>query len=265
MTSLLKIEGLEFSWGSNQVLKDINLDVGGNEFVAILGVNGAGKSTFLKCINRILAPAKGTVEISGRNIVDMSLMDLSKATSYVPQSVRTSFSMSVFDVVMLGRRPHISWRISDDDHERVSETIRFLGLEDFAFRKFDRLSGGERQRVVIAKAVAQDPMLFLLDEPTSDLDLRNQVSIMKKIRHIVSDVESGKSAIVAIHDINMAARFADRVVLLDGGSIKADGTPSEVLTEANIADVFGVSCDVIPEEYGLSSSLQVLVKDEIEK
>jgi iron complex transport system ATP-binding protein len=173
--------------------------------------------------------------------------------------------MSVFDVVMLGRRPHISWRISDDDHERVSETIRFLGLEDFAFRKFDRLSGGERQRVVIAKAVAQDPMLFLLDEPTSDLDLRNQVSIMKKIRHIVSDVESGKSAIVAIHDINMAARFADRVILLDGGSIKADGTPSEVLTEANIADVFGVSCDVIPEEYGLSSSLQVLVKDEIEK
>ena len=265
MTSLLKIEGLEFSWGSNQVLKDINLDVGGNEFVAILGVNGVGKSTFLKCINRILAPAKGTVEISGRNIADMSLMDLSKATSYVPQSVRTSFSMSVFDVVMLGRRPHISWRISDDDHERVSETIRFLGLEDFAFRKFDRLSGGERQRVVIAKAVAQDPMLFLLDEPTSDLDLRNQVSRMKKIRHIVSDVESGKSAIVAIHDINMAARFADRVILLDGGSIKADGTPSEVLTEANIADVFGVSCDVIPEEYGLSSSLQVLVKDEIEK
>ena len=264
MTSLLKIEGLEFSWGTNQVLKDVTLDIGGNEFVAILGVNGAGKSTFLKCVNRILTPTKGTVEISGENIADMSLMDLSKATSYVPQSVKTSFSMSVFDVVMLGRRPHISWRISDNDREKVSETIRFLGLEDFAFRKFDRLSGGERQRVIIAKAVAQDPMLFLLDEPTSDLDLQNQVSIMKKIRRIVSDENSEKSAIVAIHDINMAARFADRVLLIDGGRIKADGTPSEVLTEANIADVFGVSCDIVPEEYGWGS-LRILVKDEIEK
>ena len=264
MTSLLKINGLDFSWGTNQVLKNINLDIKVNEFVAILGVNGAGKSTFLKCINRILAPAKGTVEISGKNTADMSLMDLSKTTSYVPQSVRTSFSMSVFGVVMLGRRPHISWRISNYDHEKVSETIRFLGLEDFAFRKFDRLSGGERQRVVIAKAVAQDPALFLLDEPTSDLDLQNQVTTMKKIRHIVSDVKSGKSAIVAIHDINMAARFADRVILLHEGTIKADGTPPEVLTESNIADVFGVSCDIIPEEYGINS-LQILVRDEIEK
>jgi len=263
MTSILKIEDLKFSWGSNQILDNINLEISENELVAILGVNGAGKSTFLKCINRILALSEGTVEISGKNIEDMDLMSLSKATSYVPQSVKTNFSTDVFDIVMLGRRPHINWRISENDRDKVSETLRFFGLEDFAFRNFDMLSGGERQRVIIAKAVAQDPELFLLDEPTSDLDLKNQVSIMKKIRQVVSDVNSKKSAIVAIHDINMAARFADRVVLLDKGRIKADGAPSEVLTEANIAEVFGVSCEILPEEYG-QLPLRILVKDEIE-
>lgn len=262
MTSLLKIEGLSFNWGSNQILDDINLEIGGNEFVAVLGVNGAGKSTLLKCVNRILTPSNGTIRISGKDIQDMSLMSLSKATSYVPQSIQNNFSMNVFDIVMLGRRPHIAWRISENDRERVSETLRFLGLEDFAFRNFDMLSGGERQRAIIAKAVVQDPRLFLLDEPTSDLDIRNQVSIMKKIRQIVSDTNSEKSAIVAIHDINMAARFADRVVLLDRGRISADGTPSEVLTEANIAEVFGVSCDIIPAE-NVQDSLRILVKDEV--
>ena len=262
MTSLLKIEGLSFNWGSNQILDDINLEIGGNEFVAVLGVNGAGKSTLLKCVNRILTPSNGRIRISGKDIQDMTLMSLSKATSYVPQSIQNNFSMNVFDIVMLGRRPHIAWRISENDRERVSETLRFLGLEDFAFRNFDMLSGGERQRAIIAKAVVQDPRLFLLDEPTSDLDIRNQVSIMKKIRQIVSDTNSVKSAIVAIHDINMAARFADRVVLLDRGRISADGTPSEVLTEANIAEVFGVSCDIIPAEY-VQDSLRILVKDEV--
>ena len=175
MTSLLKIEGLSFNWGSNQILDDINLEIGGNEFVAVLGVNGAGKSTLLKCVNRILTPSNGRVRISGKDIQDMSLMSLSKATSYVPQSIQNNFSMNVFDIVMLGRRPHIAWRISENDRERVSETLRFLGLEDFAFRNFDMLSGGERQRAIIAKAVVQDPRLFLLDEPTSDLDIRYQV------------------------------------------------------------------------------------------
>ena len=118
--------------------------------------------------------------------------------------------MNVFDVVMLGRRPHINWRISEDDLERVSETLRYLQLEDFAFRRFDKLSGGERQRVIIAKAISQDPILFLLDEPTSDLDLKNQIDVMKKLKLLASaDSGNSKSALIAIHDINMAARFAD--------------------------------------------------------
>jgi iron complex transport system ATP-binding protein len=169
--------------------------------------------------------------------------------------------MDVFDVVLLGRRPHISWRISSDDRDRVSTTLRRFGLQDFAFRKFDRLSGGERQRVVIAKTVAQDPSIFLLDEPTSDLDLRNQIAVMKGFREIVSNSESGKSAIIAIHDINIAARFADRILLLDDGKIIADGTPTEVLTQENISKVFEVSSEIIPESG--TSPLKVWAEDEI--
>ena len=263
MTNLVEVNNLNFSWGENEVLKDINFQVRTNQIVAILGKSGVGKTTLIKCLNRVLTPNSGTITISSTNISELSLIDLSRLSSYVPQSIRTNFSMEVFDVVLLGRRPHISWKISPDDREAVSRSLRLLGLEDFAFRRFNQLSGGERQRVVIAKAVAQDPELFLFDEPTSDLDLRNQIEVMKRIVEIVSDPNSSKSAIVSIHDINIAARFADHILLLHEGGIKAEGPPKEVLTEQNIAEVYGVSCEIIQPT--TNSSLMVLVKDEIDK
>ena len=234
-----------------------------------MGVNGAGKSTLIKCLNSILKPKEGTIKIianvdeSTYNLVDVSSLDLvalSRVMSYVPQSVRTSFSMDVFDVVLLGRKPHIKWRISDDDRSKVSETLRSLNLEDFAFRKFDRISGGERQRVIIAKAIAQDPNLFLFDEPTSDLDLKNQIQIMKCIKKLIKDSESPKSALIAIHDINIAARYSDKILLLDNGSIRAFGPPKEVLTEQNIADVFSVKSSVELTDEGY---IRVVIYDEI--
>ena len=259
MSSILDATEISFSWGDNHVLKGLDLEIGENELVSILGVNGAGKSTLLKCLNRILTPQSGKIQVSSKDVGDLTLLELSKLMSYVPQSVRSSFSMDVFDVVLLGRRPHISWRISDDDRDKVSETLRILNLEDFAFRRFDQLSGGERQRVIIAKAVAQDPKIFLLDEPTSDLDLKNQIEIMKSLRKLISDPESPKSALIAIHDINIAARFSDRILLLHDGKIISQGTPEEVLNPYNIAKVFGVTSKV--EVY--SPSVRVIIEDEI--
>ncbi len=193
----------------------------------------------------------------------MNIIEISKHISYVPQSISSQFSMNVFDVVMLGRRPHITWSIGKKDLEKVSETLEFLGLEDFAFRKFDQLSGGERQRVIIAKAVAQDASLLLFDEPTSDLDLKNQIQTMKRINTLVSnDSEVQVSALVAIHDINMAARFADRILLLHEGSILQQGTPSKVLTEKNLSKVFGVTCEI--EAKTETTPLRIIVKDEME-
>ncbi len=263
MKELLSVEKLNFSWGINHVLKDVTFTLGENQIVSLLGKNGAGKSTLIKCLNRILTPQSGLIKVHDNDIKDIDLVQLSKLMSYVPQSVRTNFSMDVFDVILLGRRPHIRWRISPQDRDKVSEAIRYLGLEEFSFRKFDEISGGERQRVIIAKAVVQDPELYLFDEPTSDLDLNAQIQIMKRIRQLVSVEKSSKSALIAIHDINIAARFSDRIILLHDGGIKAYGTPEEVLTEQNIAEVFGVSCELIKATD--DSPIRILINDEILK
>ncbi|CAI8309019.1 MAG: Fe(3+) dicitrate transport ATP-binding protein FecE [Marine Group II euryarchaeote MED-G33] len=262
MSEILHVENLNFSWGENHVLKDACFSIGSNQIVAILGINGAGKSTLLKCINKILNPSSGEIYLTGNDVKNYNLAQLATKVSYVPQSVMTSFSMDVFDVVLLGRRPHLTWRISDKDRDLVSETLRYLGLEDFAFRRFDQLSGGERQRVIIAKAIAQDPSLILMDEPTSDLDLKNQIEVMKRMKEIVSDKDQSRSALIAIHDINIAARYADRILLLHEGKIIADGTPSDVLTEQNIAQVFGVTSSVI--EKTKYKPLRVIIEDAIE-
>ena len=262
MTQLLAVKDLNFNWGQNEVLKGINFNIESNEVVAILGVNGAGKSTLIKCINRILKMDSGSVQVCSSELTSLSLLELSKCMSYVPQTVRTSFAVDVFDVVLLGRRPHISWRVSPRDQRIVSETLRFLSLEDFAFRRFDQLSGGERQRVIVAKAVAQDAHLLLMDEPTSDLDLKNQITTMKNIAQIISKSHA-KSALIAIHDINIAARFADRILLLHDGKIIANGAPHEVLTTENVALVFGVSSHIVP---GTSTQpMRIVVEDEIEE
>lgn len=261
MSDVLKVSNLSFSWSDNPVLENIEFSCKWGELIAILGVNGAGKSTLLKCMNKILQPQTGNIEVESKNIDDFSIIELSKSISYVPQSVMTNFSMDVFDVVLLGRRPHISWRISDEDRDKVSKTLQLFDLEDFAFRRFDRLSGGERQRVIIAKAVAQNPSLFLFDEPTSDLDLRNQIEVMKRIRDLVDDKNERKSALVAVHDINLACRFADRILLLHEGKVKAFDTPESVLNEKNIAEVFGVTCTILSATD--ESPMRVLVGDEI--
>tara|TARA_B100001123_G_C15209953_1_gene986837 strand:- start:210 stop:1028 length:819 start_codon:yes stop_codon:yes gene_type:complete len=262
MKEIIDVTNLNFSWGNNHVLKDLDLNLKENELVSIIGINGAGKSTLLKCLNRILKPDSGEISIFGKELSNVDLIELSKHISYVPQSIRSNFSMDVFDVVLLGRRPHIQWMIADEDREKVSKTLRYLNLEEFAFRRFDQLSGGERQRVIIAKAVAQDPTLYLFDEPTSDLDLKNQIEIMKRIKELISVPESSKSALIAIHDINIAARFSDRILLLHEGRIIANGTPQEVLTRKNIAEVFNVTSEIDNMQ---SDYIRIIIKDEIDE
>jgi len=261
LSTILTTRKLNFSWGPRHVLRDIDMSIDQNELVAVLGVNGAGKSTLLKCINQILKPDSGSISICDRDVEQLNLVELSRQISYVPQSIRASFSLDVFDVVLLGRRPHISWRIGSDDRDKVSETLQFFDLEEFAFRRFDQLSGGERQRVIIAKALAQNPVLLVMDEPTSDLDLKNQIEVMKRIKEWIADESRNVSALIAIHDINTAARFANRILLLHEGNVFADGEPKTVLTKDNIATVFSVSCEIMDES--TSSPLRVIVKDEI--
>lgn len=259
MSELMKVEDLGFSWGDNVVINSVDFIVKENELVSVLGKNGAGKSTLLKCLNKILRPDRGRIMIHGEDITELDIPTTSKKMSYVPQSITSNFSMDVFDVILLGRRPYINWSVGENDRNLVSKTIESMGLSDLAFRRFDRLSGGEKQRVIIAKAVAQNPNLFLFDEPTSDLDLKNQIEVMKELRKIVTE-EDGKAALIAIHDINIASRFSDRIMLLHEGKIISNGKPSDVLTPENIGLVFEVSSNQVMGEDGI---LRIVINDEI--
>ena len=258
--ALLKAERLEFSFGERLVLDGVDLTVHPGEVVALLGRNGAGKTTLLKMLNGLLTPARGTVKLGGRTLDELSLLERARRSAYVPQSITSAFPMRVIDVVLLGRRPYVTWRLSKKDIKIASDTLATLGLDAFAFRRFTELSGGERQQVVMAKALAQEASLLLLDEPTSDLDLNNQIGVMKRIRRVVDDMDQ-RAAVIVMHDLNAAAAYADRVVLMHEGRVEAVGRPEEVLTEANLAKVFMVeaSIDVAPTD----RRLRIHVHDEV--
>ena len=239
----IRVKGLEFSYNSIPALRDVTLDVHESEIVAIVGPNGSGKTTLLKCIDRILKPRKGTILIDGNDIEDFSQIEIAKMIGYVPQSVKQLFPATVFEVVLMGRRPYLGWRCSRKDLEKVFDILKLMEIEEIALRDFNELSGGQQQKVLIARALAQEPEVLLLDEPTANLDIRHQIEVMKMIRSIVK--EKGITAIIAIHDLNLASRYADRIVMMKDGEIFAVGSPDKVLTPANIEEVYGVRVEVI--------------------
>lgn len=238
----LTINKLSFNYTSFPVLKDVDFAVDSGEVLSIVGPNGSGKSTLLKCINRILKTKQNTVLIDNKDASKINLKELAKIMGYVPQSSISTFPFTVFDVVLMGRKPYIHWSLSERDYEIVAKTLDFLGIGELAMRHFTELSGGEQQKVIIARALAQEPQLLLLDEPTSSLDIKHQLEILC----ILGDLAQSKhcSVIMAMHDLNLASRFSDRMLMLKQGCIFAVGTPDAVLTEENIEAVYGVKARV---------------------
>lgn len=238
---MLRVNDLSFRYHKGpQILKDVGFELEGGRFMAILGNNGVGKSTMLKCFNRILTPQSGSVSLDGEELLGMSQREIAKRIAFVAQSVPET-QMTVHDVVMLGRRPYMSWGFTDHDHDIVHEAMLKLGLMDMRGRFLNELSGGERQKVVLARALAQQPKLLLLDEPTSSLDLKNQYQVLSIVRDICH--ESGITAIVVIHDLNLALRFCDSFLLMKGGHVHAFGDRS-ILTRDSIREVYGVSAEL---------------------
>ncbi len=238
----MRIKGLVFSYNSIPTLKDVTLEINKSEIVAVVGPNGSGKTTLLKCIDRILKPQKGVILINGRDIKDFSQIEIARIIGYVPQSVKQLFPATVFEVVLMGRRPHVSWRCSKRDVEKVFKVLRLMEIEDIAMRDFNELSGGQQQKVLIARALAQEPEILLLDEPTANLDIRHQLEVMEIVRTIVK--RKGMIAIVAIHDLNLASRYADRIVMMKDGKIFAAGKPDEILTPDNIEKTYNIKVKV---------------------
>ncbi len=239
---MLEIAGLQYGYHGTPVLKGIDLNVAAGEVVSIVGPNGAGKSTLLKCVNRILRPTAGTVSLEGRAASAYARRELARTISYVPQQTGPTPLLSVIDMVGLGRAPHRGQAPAAHDRAIVMDAIEAVGLVPLAFRLFAELSGGERQRVLIARALAQEGRLMLLDEPTNALDLRHQLDAMILVRRIVR--ERGTSALIAIHDLGLASRFSDRLVLLSAGRVYADGEWTSVLSPAHLEGVYGVTAEV---------------------
>jgi iron complex transport system ATP-binding protein len=216
--------------------------------LGIVGPNGSGKSTLLKCINRVLKTQPNTVLIDGTDASNLNLRELAKMMGYVPQTSTNTFPFTVFDVVLMGRKPYIHWNLSERDYEIVAEVLDFLGIGDLSMRHFNELSGGEQQKVIVARALAQQPRLLLLDEPTSSLDIKHQLEIMCILKSLTLSKE--RSVIVSLHDLNLASRFSDIILMLKQGCIYAVGTPEAVLTEENIDSVYGIKAQVTDSVIG---------------
>jgi len=232
----LEVRGLSFSYNSNPVLEDVSFRIGEGDFVAIIGPNGSGKSTLLRCIDRILTPTKGCIFICGDDISEMTAGQVAKKLGYVPQMESRLYPSTVFDSVLMGRKPHMNWKPSPKDLKIVEEVIKKLELQEVALRDINHLSGGQRQKVIIGRALAQEPEILLLDEPTANLDLKHQMEALKLIR---TQTRSGVSAIAAIHDLNLVCHYCDSVIMLKEGKIYAAGN-LDTLTPESVEDVFGV-------------------------
>ena len=238
----LKIKDVEFSYASVPILKNVCIELRASEMLSVVGPKGAGKSTLLRCIDRILKPQRGSILLDEREIKEMSRMELAKKMGYIPQSSAQVFPATVFDTVLLGRRPHVGWRSSEKDTKMVLEMLQMLNIKSFAMRDINELSGGQQQKVFIARALTQEPDVLLLDEPTSNLDIKHQLEVMDIIKNIVR--EKGIAAIMAIHDLNLASRYADRIVMMNGGEIFDAGDAAAVLTPENIKHVYDVEVKV---------------------
>ena len=242
---MMEIKHLSYHYkGYPQVLNDVSFDIEPGKFLAILGNNGVGKSTLLKCFNHILKPDAGEVLLDGQNLLKMSGREVAKQVAFVSQSV-PSTQMTVHDVVMLGRRPYMKWGFTPEDHAIVHEAMDRLGLNAMRGRFLGQLSGGEKQKVMLARALAQQPKALLLDEPTSALDIQNQYQVLKIVRDICH--KDNMVAVVVIHDLNLALRFCDQFLLLKDGKVYRHGDRS-ILDSTALKEVYGVDAKVVEIE-----------------
>ncbi len=250
---ILDIKSLSASYGDYSVFRDLDFSLRSHELLAVLGPNGAGKTTLLRCINGILSPASGSVLVEGEDVMKLDPGAVARKIAYVAQKPEPA-RLTAFDSILLGRKPYMGWRISGEDLALVDAIINRLGLRELALKYTDRISSGELQKVGIARALVQEPTVMLLDEPTSNLDLKNQIEIMKTIKDVIATHKVG--AIMTMHDLNLAMRFADRFLLLKDGSIFAHGTCEQIkasmIKEAYGVDVKIMQCDgfpvIVPED-----------------
>jgi len=239
----IEVRELYAGYGERDVLEACNVRLERGEVLGVIGPNGAGKSTLVRVLTRRLTPRSGRVTVDGRPLARFGRLDLARALAVVPQVPELPAGYTVRDLVAMGRTPHLGLLRAEREQDRraVLRALHATDTASLARRDATRLSGGERQRVVLARALAQEPRYLLLDEPTNHLDLRYQVEMLAYTRQ---EVDRGIGALVVLHDLNLAARFCDRLAVLQGGRVVAQGPPEAVLTAALVSRVYGTDVDV---------------------
>ena len=238
-----RVTDLQFSYPRKPVLRKVDSgDLPGGRLIALLGPNAAGKSTFFRCIAGLLQPQSGAVMLNDQSLHAMPQTQRIRKVCYMPQSFASGAALTVFEVVLLARKHLEDWRVSNDDTAFVEALLQRLGIEHLAGRYIGELSGGQQQMVSICQALVRPAELFLLDEPTSALDLRRQLEVMQILREITA--ERGAVTIAAMHDLNLAARFADHLMLMRDGEIRASGATSDILASPVLAETYGVKIEL---------------------
>lgn len=250
----IQTEGVKFDIGNKNILKGISIDVNNKEFIGIIGPNGSGKSTFLKCIYRTLKPSSGLIKLGDINLYDIKPKESAKKMAVVSQHNYYDFDFSVGEIVLMGRSPHkkMMERDSYRDYEIMNDALKRVDMLHCKERNFNSLSGGEQQRIILARALAQETDCLILDEPTNHLDIKYQLQLMNIVKSL--DIE----VIAAIHDLNIAAMYCDKIYVLKDGRIVSYGTPKEVLTKELIKEVYEV--DAIVNEDKENNMINIFYK-----
>ncbi|NGY70096.1 ABC transporter ATP-binding protein [Bacillus megaterium] len=245
--AILATEDLDLSYDDIQIVKKLNLQIPTSKITAIIGSNGCGKSTTLKALARILAPKNGTVYLDGKAISKQSTKEIAKKMAILPQRPEAPSGITVFELITYGRFPHQKGfgKLSDQDRKIIEWALDITEMTSFKNRPIDALSGGQRQRAWIAMALAQQTNLILLDEPTTYLDLAHQLEILKLLENL--NKQEGRTIVMVLHDLNLAARFADHIVAMRDGLIVSEGKPEKVITSQVLKDVFQIDAEIVKD------------------
>lgn len=245
----LCIHHLHFAYPGKDVLRDISLmDVPKGEITVLLGPNAAGKSTLFRCLSGLLTAQSGQVELGTRSLENLSREERFRAVCYMPQTFASQARLSVFEVILLARKSLSSWRVSADDMAVVDTLLQDFGIEHLAQRQISELSGGQQQMVSLCQAMAREPELFLLDEPTSALDLGRQLAVLQRLKQ--ETVKRQVVTVIALHDLALAVRFADRVIVMSEGQIRAFGKTENIFRSDIVAQTYGVEIELIQDRQG---------------